>query len=51
MLLRHTFGLSVEADAIEAAVGKVLDAGVRTKDLGGEAACTQMGAAVLEALP
>ena len=50
MLLRHTFGLGAEADAIEAAVGKVLDAGVRTKDLGGETTCEGMGAAVLAAL-
>ena len=47
MLLRHTFGLGAEADAIEAAVGKVLDAGVRTADLGGKTTCTEMGAAVL----
>ena len=50
MLLRHTFGLGAEADAIEAAVGKVLDAGVRTKDLGGETTCEGMGSAVLAAL-
>lgn len=47
MLLRHTFGLGAEADAIETAVGKVLDAGVRTVDLGGMASCSEMGAAVL----
>lgn len=47
MLLRHTFGLTAEADAIEAAVAKVLDAGVRTADLGGTISCAEMGAAVL----
>ena len=50
MLLRHTFGLGAEADAVEAAVAKVLDAGVRTADLGGDASCAGMGAAVLAAL-
>lgn len=50
MMLRHTFGLKDEADAIELAVAKVLDAGVRTADLGGGASCTEMGAAVVAAI-
>ena len=50
MLLRHTFGLGAEADAIEAAVGKVLEAGVRTADLGGTVSCEEMGKAVVNAL-
>jgi 3-isopropylmalate dehydrogenase len=33
MMLRYTFSLSEEANAIEAAVGKVLDAGWRTTDI------------------
>ena len=33
MMLRYTFGLSREADAIEAAVQKVLADGYRTPDL------------------
>ncbi len=33
MLLRHSFGLEAEADAIVAAVRKVLEAGFRTEDL------------------
>ena len=33
MMLRHSFGLMNEADAIEAAVGDALDAGARTRDL------------------
>lgn len=33
MMLRYTFGLGSEADAIEAAVGKVLADGVRTGDI------------------
>lgn len=47
MLLRHTFGLSAEAETIEKAVGEVLEAGVRTADLGGNVSCSEMGAAVL----
>ena len=50
MLLRHTFGLPAEADAIERAVGKVLAEGVRTADLGGTISCSEMGAAVLSAI-
>lgn len=47
MLLRHTFGLSAEAETIEKAVGEVLDSGIRTADLGGNVSCSEMGAAVL----
>ena len=54
MLLRHTFGLSAEADAIESAVGAVLARGARTPDIAksGEKALstTEMGAAVLAEL-
>ena len=35
MMLRWSFGLSGEADCIEAAVDKVLEAGFRTADLMG----------------
>ena len=51
MMLRHTFGLAAEADAIERAVGDVLNAGIRTADLvkpGQQpVSTTEMGAAVL----
>ena len=54
MLLRHTFGLSAEADAVESAVGAVLARGARTPDIAksGEKALstTEMGAAVLAEL-
>ncbi|MGN0833671.1 MAG: 3-isopropylmalate dehydrogenase [Kiritimatiellia bacterium] len=46
MLLRHSLGLAAEADAVEAAVGEALAAGIRTADLGGTATCAEMGAAV-----
>ena len=50
MLLRHSLGLEAEAAAIEAAVDRVLDAGVVTRDLGGEAGTREVTAAVLAAL-
>ena len=54
MLLRHALGLADEADAIEAAIGSVLDAGCRTADLApeGEASlsCTEMTRRIVERL-
>ena len=54
MLLRHALGLAGEADAIEAAIGSVLDAGCRTADLAreGESSlrCTEMTRAIVERL-
>ena len=53
MLLRHSLSLNAEADAVEAAVAKVLSDGLRTSDIarGGDAISTeQMGAAVIERL-
>ena len=54
MLVRHTLGLSDEADAIEAAIGGVLDAGGRTADLAREGesslSCTEMTKAIVERL-
>jgi 3-isopropylmalate dehydrogenase len=54
MLLRHSLGLGVEAQAVESAVSNVLDAGHRTADLatpGGLSVTTrQMGDLVTEAL-
>ena len=55
MMLRYSFGLAQEADAIEAAVDKVLDAGCRTADLmgtdkGTPLTCTEMTEAILEVI-
>lgn len=55
MMLRFSFGLSNEADMIETAVDKVLNAGNRTADLMGRAegtplTCTEMTAKIIEAL-
>src|SRR6188508_3564081 len=47
MLLRHSLGLEQEATAVETAVDKALAAGVRTRDLGGDADTRAMGEAVL----
>jgi 3-isopropylmalate dehydrogenase len=53
MLLRYSLGDGANADRIEAAVKKVLAAGLRTPDIaaGGEAcSCAEMGDAVVAAL-
>ena len=47
MMLRYSFDMAAEADAIEAAVNKVLDDGYRTGDIMQEGCkkvfCDQMG--------
>ena len=52
MMLRYSFDMSPEADAIEAAVTKVLDEGLRTADIFSEGcvklACSEMGSAVAQ---
>lgn len=56
MLLRYSFGLGREADAIYKAVETVLDTpdlgglGLRTADLGGKAKTGEIGDAVLKEL-
>jgi 3-isopropylmalate dehydrogenase len=50
MLLRHGLGLESEATAVESAVERALEAGLRTPDLGGDAGTTQAAQAVLENL-
>ena len=52
MMLRFSFGMPAEADAIEAAVSAVLDDGLRTADLyHGEPGTTKVGtAAVTDAI-
>ena len=51
MLLRYSFGMAAEADAIESAVHAVLDAGLRTADMMADGCakvgCTAMGDAIL----
>jgi 3-isopropylmalate dehydrogenase len=43
LLLRYGLRLEQEAAAVEAAVGEVLTAGHRTKDLGGDVGTSEMG--------
>ena len=54
MMLRYSLDCSAGADAIEAAVGSVLDAGLRTPDIAEEGvvpvSTRQMGQAVVDAL-
>ena len=55
MMLRYSFGLSYEAEAIEAAVDRVLEAGCRTADLmgtdnGTTLTCTEMTKKIIEVL-
>jgi 3-isopropylmalate dehydrogenase len=48
LLLRHGLGLASEAAAVESAVERALDAGLRTPDLGGTAGTEDATRAVLE---
>ena len=50
MALRWSLGKEKAADTLFAAVGKALDRGARTRDLGGELATSQMADAVIAAL-
>ena len=47
LLLRHGLGLESEASAVESAVDKALDQGLRTRDLGGTASTAEATEAVL----
>ena len=56
MMLRYSLGLEKQAQAIEAAVRKVLDGksiggfGMRTKDLGGQSTTTEIGDKIISVL-
>ena len=54
MMLRYSFDMAAEADAIESAVSAVLDAGYRTGDIFSpgckKVGCTEMGRLILEHL-
>jgi 3-isopropylmalate dehydrogenase len=47
MMLRHGLALESEAAAVESAVERALDAGLRTADLGGHAGTDEATRAVL----
>ena len=50
LLLRHGLGREAEATAVESAVDKALDKGIRSRDLGGTATTAEVTRAVLEEL-
>ena len=50
MMLRHGLGLESEAAAVESAVQRALDGGLRTADLGGRDGTAQATGAVLDRL-
>jgi 3-isopropylmalate dehydrogenase len=50
LMLRHGLGLESEAAAVESAVERALEGGLRTPDLGGEASTVEATHAVLEHL-
>lgn len=46
MMLRYSLNLPAEAKAVEDAVRNAIDAGLRTKDMGGNAGTKEVGDAV-----
>ena len=55
MMLKYSLNLTTESDAVEEAVRRTIDSGIRTKDIAGKgavkiASTTEMGDAVAEQL-
>jgi 3-isopropylmalate dehydrogenase len=50
MMLRHALGMQDAASALESAVDRALESGLRTADLGGNATTEQAMRAVLDHL-
>lgn len=50
MLLQYSLNLAAEAKAVEEAVRRTIDNGVRTVDIGGSASTSKVGDAVAEEL-
>ena len=50
MMLRYSLRLPKEATAVEEAVRRTIDGGVRTKDLGGSSGTKEVGDAVVSEL-
>ena len=46
MLLQYSLNLPTEAKAVEEAVRRTIDSGVRTEDIGGKATTSEVGDAV-----
>ena len=49
-MLKYSLGLPTEAAAVEGAVRKTIEKGVRTKDIGGTSSTSQVGDAIAEEL-
>ena len=50
LMFRYSLDMEAEAQKVEAAVRTVLDKGIRTADLGGQATTSEIGDAVVAAL-
>lgn len=50
LMFRYSFDMEAEAKRIEDAVREVLESGIRTADLGGNASTTEVGDAVVAVL-
>ena len=50
LMFRYSLDMEAEAQQVEAAVRTVLDKGIRTADLGGQATTSEIGDAVVAAL-
>lgn len=50
MMLQYSLHLPAESKAVEEAVRKVIEKGIRTKDIGGKSSTVEVGDAVAEEL-
>jgi 3-isopropylmalate dehydrogenase len=50
MMLKYSLNLGAESQAVEDAVRKTIEKGIRTRDIGGTASTTEVGAAVADEL-
>lgn len=50
MLFQYSLNLTAEAQAVEEAVRRTIDRGIRTRDIGGQASTAEVGDAVAEEL-
>jgi 3-isopropylmalate dehydrogenase len=50
MMLNYSLNLHAESVAVEEAVRKTIEKGIRTKDIGGTASTSQVGDAIAEEL-
>lgn len=50
MMLKYSLNLPVESKAVEEAVRRTIESGVRTKDIGGTSSTIEVGDAIAEEL-